>query len=361
MKSDFLKWAERESADKVISKETLNHQGIIELASGLDVFENTPEAYLRAYGALGIDLINRVPDKNAGEEKAGEKSRFKDDYRFRELGVYGTAFREKYPLDDPGEVWEFGIEEYDYEDLITPVPHSCNAEDIKKREELTGDIGMYYPMLYTTVFMWAVEMLGWEVFMVTAIQQPDKFQEYFLRPVTEKSLTIIEETADASECPFVFLHDDLADANGPVFPPSWYEDNVFCHYEEMIELIKSKGKEAILVADGNMEQFLERLADLGFSGIMYENPATSVDAVTDVFGKDGFFIGGIDTAVLTNGGKDDIRKMVIELYEKCRGFQGFAISSCGGIHGNIPMENLIAYFDARAEIGATPTNWKKYF
>ena len=30
----------------------------------------------------------------------------------------------------------------------------------------------------------------------------------------------------------------------------------------------------------------------------------------------------------------------------------------GGLHDDIPLANLEAYFDARAEVGVTPTDWR---
>ena len=38
MKADIIKWASAEATDKVISKETLNHRGLIERVSGLDMY-----------------------------------------------------------------------------------------------------------------------------------------------------------------------------------------------------------------------------------------------------------------------------------------------------------------------------------
>jgi hypothetical protein len=50
--------------------------------------------------------------------------------------------------------------------------------------------------------------------------------------------------------------------------------------------------------------------------------------------------------------------MVHSLHEKTQNCPGFAIASCGGLHGNIPLPNLEAYFDVRADIGATPVDWR---
>ena len=71
MKSDVLAWANGHPTSKRVAKETLNHPGLIELVSGLNVYEHTAKAYRRAYEALGIDIINRVPLENAPGANAG--------------------------------------------------------------------------------------------------------------------------------------------------------------------------------------------------------------------------------------------------------------------------------------------------
>jgi hypothetical protein len=65
MKQNVLSWAQGRASEKLVSKRTRNHAGLIELVSGLDVYQATPEAFRRAYAALGIDIINRVPSQNA--------------------------------------------------------------------------------------------------------------------------------------------------------------------------------------------------------------------------------------------------------------------------------------------------------
>jgi hypothetical protein len=363
MKQDAVNWACGWTG-KIISKETLNHAELITRVSGIDVYKNTPEAYFRAYEALGIDIVNRVPVTNAPEPAKQGTKRFHPDkpYSFTSLGVYDTAFRERFEVSSPEEVYSLDVESLRYEDLIVPVPHPCKREDIFNRQHRLGNVGIYYPMLYTTLFMWAVETLGWENFMVAAITEPDRFTRHFFEPCAKKSRKIVNAISEASESRLVFLHDDLADANGPVFPMGWYEDCIFPFYKEIFEPAKKRGKKIIFVADGNMSQFLPRLYELGVDGIMFENPATPLEEVIQYFGAPGYyFIGGVDTARLTMSTPDDIRKMVHEVYHLTKYFPGFAISSCGGLHGNIPMENLEAYFDARAEIGATPKNWRNYF
>jgi hypothetical protein len=362
MKQDVLDWAAGKPGEKLISKETLNHRGLIEMVSGLDLYQHTTEAYQRAYEALGIDIINRVPLENASEPTPEGTTRAHPSrpYHLAPLGVYDTVSRHTYLCQTPEEVWELDMETVSYDDLLVPVPHSCTTDDIQLREAAIGSIGLYYPMLYTTLFMWPVETLGWEVFMIAAISEQDRFHEHFLLPCVQKSKAIVTEMVSVSKSPFIFIHDDLASSTGPFFRPSWYDKYIFPHYTEICQAAKDAGKKIMFVADGNTSKFLAKLVDIGVDGIMFENPATPLEAVIEYFGTPGkFLIGGIGTVKLTTGTPDEIRKMVFDLYERVQDIPGFAIASCGGLHGNIPLENLEAYFDARVEIGATPEDWRE--
>ena len=108
-----------------------------------------------------------------------------------------------------------------------------------------------------------------------------------------------------------------------------------------------------------MTAFLPQLVVSGVDGLMFETPATSLSAAIEHFGQPGrYFIGGISTKVLTFGAPDEVRSMVLDLADSAGAYPGFAMASGGGLHGNIPLRNLIAYFDARVEVGATPADWR---
>lgn len=339
------------------SKETLNHAGIISLASGIDPFEHTRDAYISAYKALGIDIINRVPLENAPKPlEVGEVADAGNAYKRMPLGIYDTVCRYTYPFRTVEEFWEADEIVLDYHALLTPVPHALVYDEIRRREKFIGELGVYYYQYYTTFFMWGVEYLGWDIFMMAAMMDPQGFKEKFLDPAFDASLANIEELCKA-ECPFVFLHDDLADARGPIFPPSWYDRFILPRYPKLFAPVKRAGKKVIFVADGNMRHFLRPLRELGVDGVMFENPATDFSLILEYF-HDRFIIGGADTQVLTFGEPAAITKHVEEIAECTKGIPGFALSSPGGLHGNIPLKNLEAYFDARVEAGFTPQNWR---
>ena len=357
MKADVLALINMKFSKKRPSKETLNHPGIIYLASGIDPFSNTPEAYIKAYEALGIDIINRVPDHPAPKPlEPGETKEFTEDYWHTYLGVYDTFCRKKYPYSDSDEFFADNKMQLEYDKLITPVPHRLDKKDIEKRERLIGDIGVYYYQIYTTLFMWGVEYLGWEVFLMAALSDPGRFKEKFLDQAFEKSLKLIKTLIEV-DCPFVFCHDDLASVRGPIFDPSWYDEFIIPRYKILWEPVKTAGKKVVFVADGNMEVFLKPLRDIGVDGIMLESPATNFDLILEHF-ADKIIIGGIDTKILTFGTDIEIKRHVYDVHEKTKDLPGFVMSSCGGLHGNIPLENLEVYFDTRVETGHTLAGWR---
>lgn len=362
MKAEALAWASGLPSTKRISKETLNHRPLIEAVSGLDAYRHTPEAYRRAYEALGIDLVNRVPTENAPAptpEGSVRPHPAHPDYDLAPLGVYDTACRRRYACRDADEVWSFDIRRVRYTDLITPVPHPCDAADIALREQALGTVGLYYPMLYTTLFMWPVELFGWEVFMTAAMEDPDRFHEQILLPCSRLSRGLVAEIVSGCDSPLLFVHDDLCDARGPVFPPDWCERYIFPHYADILEPARAAGRRIVLVADGNLTAFLPRLHALGFDGLMFESPATPLERVLDVFDRpDHLLVGGIETLTLTCGTPAEVADHVRRVCTLTTDRPGLALASGGGLHSNIPMANLEAYFDARAEYGFTPSDWR---
>jgi hypothetical protein len=358
MKKDALALSDLNITGKRPSKETLNHPGLIYMASGCDPFMDTARAYKEAYRSLGIDLINRMPEENAPIPlNPGQTVDNGKGCKYSYLGLYDTFAKQKYAFDSVEEFWDAREISLEYDKLLLPVPHSLRKDAIDRKMVLAGDVGLYYYALYTTLFMWGVEYLGWEVFMLAASMDPEGFDEKFLAKAYERSDELIGILCGI-DSPFVFCHDDLADARGPVFRPGWYEKYIFPRYKKLWDKVRAAGKKVIFIADGNMRHFLGSLADCGAYGVMLENPATDIDETLKYFG-DKVVIGGIDTKLLTFGTPEEVRKHTLELHEKTKSMPGFVMSSPGGIHGNIPLANLEAYFDARVETGNTPDEWRK--
>lgn len=214
MYTDVSNWLAGRPTRKRVSKETLNHPGIIELVTGLDPFEETPAAYLGAYEALGIDIINTVPEEKAPPPVTPGEVNWLKDGRVQEtyLGVFNSTSRVRYPYETVEAFWEADVSALEYAGLDLPGSQymmPCTREAIERKMALVGGIGIYYYQIYTTLFMWGVEALGWEVFMLAAGMDAERFDRHFLEPMFGKTRDILTMLSQI-DTPYVFCHDDIA-------------------------------------------------------------------------------------------------------------------------------------------------------
>ena len=351
MKLDVLNALSGVFPDKVPCKETLNHPDIINLVTGKDPFQNCADAFRGAWKALSIDIHSALPTE-APPPKAPGGTWIEGNTRYADLGVFPTSM----PIDHMPEiqknsadwVYQYNPVEDDF-DLPGRIRQLRAANGEFRRT--FGDNAVHYHLYYTTLFMWPVVKFDWASFMIAASLDPDRFDRHFWQPWAEISRKHVEALCAMDE-EVVFTHDDLTMTSGPVFRPDFYDTYIFPRYDYIWEPVVKSGKKLIFVIDGNCDYFLERLLQFPISGIMYENPATPFDRVLETWGKSGRgFIGGIETALLTSKTPDEVYSHTVEVIEKGSKYPGFMISSCGGLHGNIPTDNMISYFKARNDCG----------
>ncbi len=352
MKQDVLDALSGRFPRKIPSKETLNHRGIIEYVSGIDVYEDTPAAFDAAWQKLGIDIHTPLMKENARRPRVPGGTWEEDGRVYSDYGVYPTSM----PLAIPGDqatdaedrvfYYDTRRDDFDMDEAICNL-RLCNA-DFRAHFK---DLAVMYELYYTTLFMWPVVTFDWMPFMLAAASDPARFDEQLWQPWACISRKHFEALAAIDE-EVVFCHDDLAMGDGPVFSPAFLEKYIFSRYEWIMEPVFKAGKKLIFVSDGNIDRLLERLLEFPIAGIMYENPATPFERVLQTWGEAGRgFIGGISTSILTNGTPEEVSRHTREVIEQGRQYPGFIISSCGGLPGTIPIENMLAYIRTRDRLG----------
>jgi len=352
VKQDVLDALSGKLPGKIPSKETLNHAGIIRYLSGLDVYDDTPAAFEIAWRKMGIDIHVPLMQENATRPLVPGGTWEADGKIYSDYGVYPTCM----PLHLPGQAAsqaEDLVFQYDpgRDDFDLPAA----IRDLRLRNNAFrahfGSLAVMYELYYTTLFMWPVMTFEWIPFMLAAASNPQRFDEQLWQPWAVISRKHFEALAAMDE-EVVFCHDDLAMGQGPVFSPVYLERYIFSRYEWIMEPVTRAGKKLIFVADGSLDMLLERLLEFPIAGIMYENPATSFEKVLQTWGRAGRgFIGGISTSILTNGTPDEVSKHTRQVIQRGREYPGFIISSCGGLPGTIPLENMLAYLRTRSELG----------
>ena len=377
MKTDVIDALSGRFPKRIPSKETLNHPELIRRVAGVDVFEDTPRAYETAWRKLGIDVHPPLPRGNAPRPRVPGGTWEEGNLRYADLGVYPTSMPKEHcpELDKSDPDWIYRYDPAgdgflaDEESVPEEALHPSFREGggahgegrMGRREALFemsrdfrngfGDAAVMYHLYYTTLFMWPVVTFGWEDFLTAAGTDPERFDAHFWEPWSRVSREYFETIAGTDD-EVVFTHDDLTTSTGPMFRPDFYERYIFPKYEAIFAPAAKAGKKIVFVCDGNMDVFLERLLEFPIAAIMFENPATPFDRVLETWGKAGRgFIGGIETAILVNGTPDQVRRHTRETIEKGREYPGFIIASCGGLHGDVPMANALAYFETRNEMG----------
>ena len=379
MKRDVLDALSGIFPERIPCKETLNHPGFIEYVTGINPFEDTPQAFKLAWEKLGIDIHVPLPKGNALPPKLQESSWKEGNLCLTGMGVYPTSTVAEYcpELDKSGPDWilnhDISKDGFLEENIPAKIPEaelhaSFRQEGGLQGEGRLGTIGqlrqldldfkltfgekaVMYHLYYNTLFMFPVVKFGWESFLLGALNYPDDFDEKLWKPWAEISRRY-SEVAAGLNTEVVFYHDDLVSATGPYFDTTFYEKYIFSRYNYILEPVVRAGKKIVFVCDGDMDLFLDRLLLFPFDGLMFENPATSFNRILNTWGKAGRgIIGGISTGLLTSGTPEQVINHTREVIEAGRKYPGFIISSCGGLHGNIPMENMIAYFKTRDEMG----------
>ncbi len=350
------------------SKETLDHPQLMKHLSGKDPFEETEEAYLISIERLGIDLVTespapwwRVMERPTIRLKPGETIHrvMPDVYHrksikqgFAYTGVHPTVFPVEYPFEDEEDVLN-----YDPSELMPESVEELAEKEEKQYQEMLKKLKRRaepYGFYYTTLFMWPVMVFGWELFLTSAITQEEHFDrllDQFFQLSVKRTKALARTSMNV-----VILHDDITSNNGPVLAPDWYERHIFPRYADIFKPLLEAGKKVIFCSDGKLDVFLEKLMELGVDGFMPETPATNLDKLLEI-GKDKVIIGGIDTGILTRGSPEEVLIHTREVLHKTLDLPGFFISSPGGLYGNIPLQNLRAYFQARSEFGGPPMDW----
>ena len=216
MKQDVLDALSGRFPERIPSKETLNHPGLISHVAGFDVFDDTPRAFDIAWERLGITMHPGLPEGNAPRPRVVGGTWEENGWRYSDVGVYPTSMPVEHARDIPKDsddwVFEYDTSRDDF-DLDTLVEEKC-ARNRAFREHFGGRAVMY-DLYYTTLFMWAVVTFDWEPFMLAAGTDPERFDRELWEPWSRISRKHLRALASTDE-EVVFCHDDLAMSTGPV-------------------------------------------------------------------------------------------------------------------------------------------------
>lgn len=326
--------------DRIPHTEYISHRPFIMKVTGLD--PEDPDQREAAYAALAreldYDFIWSTYSREWGLPKA-DMGRAK----FYETEVPWEAH---YPFHTVDEVLAF---------------NPLDVAQVPTLRELTADVRAYYERgralypeavfpggFYNSVFTWNIVTFGWELFMMAAVTDPDRF-ERILDQFTEISMLVVQAHIEA-EIPIFLCHDDIVWANGPAFSPAWMRRYVFPRLKRLWKPLKEAGIKVLFCSDGNFNLFIDDLVEAGADGFIFE-PMTDLKYIVERYGKTHVIIGNIDSRILQNGTPEDIRAEVKRCADLGRDCPGYFFAVGNHIPYTVPIENVECYLDAIREMG----------
>lgn len=348
-KSRALKAMNLESTDRVPAQEWVDHPAFVKKMTGIDPFEYPDKAILALLKKIDIDWYVNIPEKSH-KFIDGETSRIEDGVQYTEWGFTGSQWEEEDIFKTEEELLSYDPME-DTEGRIRIASEEYRRGRIDqciKGQQMAGDSSLITGLYYTTLFQNFIMAFGWEMFLVTAKIEPERFKETIER-FTRFSIRNVEEWA-AADIELLFCHDDLALTRGLVFPKEWYDENIFPNYERIFDPIKKAGKKLIFVSDGNYSELIDDLFAVGVDGLMVDN-YVDLEPVLKKYGDKKIICGNVDSRILTAGTKEDVYKEVKRCMDLGKRYPGYFIRAAGDLPHNIPLENIEHYFEMCRELG----------
>ena len=274
---------------------------------------------------------------------------FGNKYTYMGHAVYkgdGSDFKEKgKPLfDDPEDAlkmdpWElYGKidENKAIADFNAHYKHRC--ETVPNCVNMTG--------IYVTLMSGLIEIFGWDMLLLAAGTEPDKFGE-----MTNCYVEWIQQYFNAlakSESKVVMVHDDIVWTSGAFLHPDWYRRFVFPNYKKLLTPLHEAGKIIMYTSDGNYTQFIDDIAPYVNTFVM--EPTTEMEYVAEKYGKTHGFVGNADTRILLSGTKESIRAEVKRCMDIGKKYPGYFMAVGNHIPENTPVDNVLYYNEVYEEL-----------
>jgi len=324
-------------------------------------FYTTPD-YNPLLDCLGTDMrfIHiRPPHNYIANDLRGEFRPFVDEWGLTHELVSGYYNLSGSPLAEDLTIEK--IENYPWPDPYDPVRLEGLKEEVEELYHHSPYAIVAHRPVYGNVWEFARWMVGMEnALMMTALDK--KLFDYLIGKLSE----VLDGFYDAflgvvgPYVEMIEMAEDLGTNNGPMFSPQIYSKIIKPRHKKTIEMIKRHAPQAkvMLHCDGAIRKFIPDIIDAGFdvlNPIEAHLPGMDPKELKAEFGKDLTFMGGVDVKkVLTTGTENDIRAEIRRRIEEMGEGGGYILAPAHNFGNDIPLENMLLFFEAGKELGKYP-------
>jgi uroporphyrinogen decarboxylase len=346
------------------------------------------EAYQRVRPALGLPLTEiRIVDttqglahidddmlKHVGADVAlvsagsptgyqrevsddGEYERFLDEFGVLRSRPHGGLYYESTTSPLAGDISMADIEAYPWPDPQDPgrfvgmAERARHIHDVEKRALVVGS-------LCAGVTEMHFRLRGYEDGYMDMALTPD-LARALMEKVTQLKLAYWEKVIDAigPDIDIAAEADDLGAQHAPLFSPQAYRAIVKPLHKQIIDYIKSRtNARFFLHSCGAIAELMPDLIDIGVDAL---NPVqVSAEGMETAhlkkeFGRDLTFWGGtVDPQkTLARGTPEDVKTETTRRILDLKPGGGFVIASIHNMQAQVPVENILAFWEAVEEAG----------
>jgi uroporphyrinogen decarboxylase len=156
---------------------------------------------------------------------------------------------------------------------------------------------------------------------------------------------------------FVYSGQDICTNEGPICSPKLLDAIYFPELKRAVQPLIDHDVRIIWHCDGNIMPILDRLLDLGISGLQgfqeeYGVPYDEIVRLKSKWGRPLIIWGCVSvTTTLPFGTVEDVRAAVRRSFELAGPGRGFCLASTSSIMPEVPDENIDAFYQYGREFG----------
>jgi len=211
-------------------------------------------------------------------------------------------------------------------------------EDMDKWAEKTDK---FIFAMFDGAFEWGIKYYGFQKFMLMLTREtPEIFD--FIKEIEKINIYIAIKACDAGASG-VIIADDIAYEKGMLMSPGMFRRLFLPSFEHQINSISDAGLSVFFHSDGNLNEIMDDIVSLGFSGIHCLEPKAGMDirSIKEKYGKRLCLWGNLDPDYLTlPKTKEEIELAIQRIFEVFSDRRGLIFGSCTGLYSSVRHENL---------------------
>ena len=316
---------------------------------GWDYWSDKERAYVEALPKLGINLC---PQWAMPYDKMGNAG-VVHGYWSNRLGIKEPE--EILPIIEAEPSDEQLEREFDIEGTAREI-----ADTIKKRIDATGGETLFLPYLALPDFMGPYNEWGYVPYLTALALYPEHIGRYYHMAATRAylhHLAVAEAVHRYGIPPFIYGGDDICDNAGPICSVETLDRLYFPELRRAFKPLLDNDVRVIWHCDGNIMPILDRLIEVGVSGLQgFQEeagvPYPEIVKLKSRWDRPLIIWGCVSvTTTLPFGTVDDVKAAVRRSFDLAGPGRGFGLASTSSIMPEVLDENIEALYLYGREYG----------